>query len=183
MSLKRQIYSLVALIGILMSLLVLESMYLLDQIGDGIEQRERNTEPFEAALVLRYHVAQVQQFATDASAVGDAESPKEAAEHFSLANQQLDAIVLSLPEQADLVATIRANLGKFHATGIRMANTYIQQGQAAGNAVMKEPGSGFDDQGKALAGSFDSLFSQLKKVNAELKQHLTIGNMMRGLQP
>jgi len=173
MSLKRQITWGLVIIAALMSILLAESIVLLHRLGNGIEQRELNSEPYEAALVFRYHVAQVQQFATDASAVGDPESLKEAASHFSLANQQLDAIAKSLPDQANLVATIRANLGKFHDTGIRMANTYIQQGQAAGNEVMKEPDTGFDDQGKALTSSFDNLFSQLEKVNGELKQNLS----------
>lgn len=172
MSMQRQISAILLIIGVLMTLLLAESIYLVDEIGSGIETRERIDEPYEAALIFRYHVAQVQQFATDASAVGDAESLKEAAKHFSLANQQLDVIASTLPEQASLVATIRANLGKFHDTGIRMANTYIQQGQAAGNTVMKEAGSGFDDQGKALTGSFDSLFSHLEKKSADLKHEL-----------
>ena len=172
MSLKRQITATLLIIGVLMSMLLAESIYLMEKIGVGIEQRERIDQPYEAALVFRYHVAQVQQFATDASAVGDAGSLKEAANHFSLANQQLDAIAKALPEQAGLIATIRTNLGKFHDTGIRMANTYIERGQAAGNSVMKEPGSGFDDQGKALASSFDDLFKQLEQASSELRNGL-----------
>ncbi len=172
MSMKRQISVTLLVVGVLMSLLLAESIYLVEEIGAGIEQRERIDEPYEAALVFRYHVSQVQQFATDASAVGDAEPLKEAAAHFGLANQQLDAIAKSLPEQAPQVAAIRANLSRFHDTGIRMANTYIQQGQAAGNSVMKQPGEGFDDQGKALTGSFDDLFLQLEKASSELKNKL-----------
>ncbi len=172
MSLKRQITLVLIIIGALMLVLLAESIFLLNRIGSGIEQRELNDEPYEAALIFRYHVAQVQQFATDASAVGDPESLKESTVHFGLANQQLDAISKSLPDQSSLVATIRTNLDNFHATGIRMANTYIEQGQEAGNTVMKEPNTGFDDQGKALTGSFDNLFSQLEKTNAQLKLQL-----------
>lgn len=161
------------IVGALMLFLLGESIVLLNRISSGIEQRELNDEPYEAALVFKYHVAQVQQFATDASAVGDAESLKEAAEHFKLTNAQLDAIAKSLPQQADQVAMIRADLDKFHATGIRMATTYIEHGQAAGNLVMKEPGSGFDDQGKVLRDSFDALFTRLEATNRDLKRQLT----------
>jgi methyl-accepting chemotaxis protein len=172
MSFKKQIYTLLALLMTVMLILLAESHYLLGKIDDVINARDANDEPYSAAVAFKYHVVQMQQFATDASAVGDPESLKEEADNFESANIQLDKIVKAMPGEAERVAVVRKNLKSFHETGIRMANAYISNGREAGNLIMKEDGSGFDAQSETLQKSFVDLFNNLAEININLKEDL-----------
>jgi methyl-accepting chemotaxis protein len=93
---------------------------------------------------IRYHVVQVQQFFTDASAtreLGDAE--KSAAEHaaaFDTDTAQAAKIARTIGNDAALgiLDQARSAFPAYYATGGRMAHAYVEQGVEAGNLLMKE---------------------------------------------
>jgi methyl-accepting chemotaxis protein len=103
---------------------------------------------------IRYHVVQVQQFLTDASAtreLGDDE--KDAAEHADafatdaaraaqVARAMGDEVALSTVEQ------VRAAFPAYYQTGRAMARVYVSEGVEAGNVLMKQ----FDPQAEAISG-------------------------------
>jgi len=175
MNFKKQVVMVIAGAGLLMLALLGESLYFMSAISGLIKAREAIDEPYEAGLAFRFHVVQIQQFATDASAVGDPESLQEAAAHYRLATAQLDALGALLPEEAQTLAQVRANLDAFHETGKRMAEAYITGGREAGNPIMKAEGDGFDAQSLKLQESFGPLFQRLEKSAEALKAELVAG--------
>lgn len=160
------------LIGSLLAISLLASVYMTEQLSQSITQREANDIPYEAALKFHYHIAQVQQFATDASAIGNIAPLQDAKKHFDLGNMQLDTIEAALPSQQARVSKVRALYREFHAVGIRMANTYINEGRKAGNRLMQAPETGFDARADALLVEFDGMLAQLETVNNQLKSTL-----------
>jgi methyl-accepting chemotaxis protein len=102
---------------------------------------------------IRYHVVQVQQFITDASATGElGDDEKAAAEHAATftrnaARAAIVARTLGDAAAADLVARMQAAFPGYYDTGGRMAHAYVDHGVAAGNVLMKQ----FDLDAEALS--------------------------------
>lgn len=87
---------------------------------------------------LRYHSAQVQQFLTDASLTGDAESIQEAESH----QDAMAALLPTLPE-IDL-SDIKTLLVSQLDVGQKMVQAYASNDKPEGDRLMKKPDSGFD---------------------------------------
>lgn len=170
MSLKQRIALAVVGIGLLLLLLFATSTYLMADLKKAIVEREANDVPTEAILHFRYHVSQVQQFITDASATGERQSLNEAASHLEEGNRQLDAIAAALPAEHEAVALLKQHFRAFYDEGLRMAEAYIRSGREAGNQIMQAPDSGFDARAGALMQTLDPLMQRLETRNAELKQ-------------
>jgi len=113
---------------------------------------------------VRYHVVQIQQFLTDVSATGDADGYKDAEEHYQAVLQNLPAMTSLDPQLGSRVNGMQQALEQFYAVGKRMAKAYIDGGREAGNALMKEKGSGFDDRAETLT-------KQVEALNSEIQQH------------
>ena len=126
----------------------------------GIEAAEREqTSEVEAMRLLkdmRYHVVQIQQFLTDVSATHDDGGYDEAREHLAAATAAAEQLATLRPAFASRAHELAARIEGLHATGTRMAQAYVAGGIAAGNLIMKQPGSGFDDTSAALAAQLDA---------------------------
>ncbi|MGL6071252.1 methyl-accepting chemotaxis protein [Craterilacuibacter sp.] len=118
---------------------------------------------------VRYHVIQVQQFLTDASAVGEAEFA-DARAHRDQAQKLLAQLRKQQPEMASEIDAINTRIPSFYATGEKMAHAYIASGREAGNAIMKAPGNGFDAEAASLAQSLGQLSTKLDQSHATLAQ-------------
>ncbi len=113
----------------------------------------------KAVRDMQLDVVQVQQFLTDASATFDPQSFKDADTYNQDFYKQLATVRGLLRRiapgdetgeaQKSLTALdgIEDQFKSYDATGITMANAYISQGQAAGNALMAK----FDPQSDALS--------------------------------
>jgi methyl-accepting chemotaxis protein len=117
---------------------------------------------------MQFHAVQIQQFLTDVSATSDRGGFEEAAAHFKAANAVLDNMAKDVPEITNDLNDVKVKLNALHETGKQMAETYIAKGQAAGNIVMKLPGSGFDDRSLAFVKAMDSIVIMLDKKSADL---------------
>jgi methyl-accepting chemotaxis protein len=117
------------------------------------EQMEPARELSALAKDIRYHVVQVQQYLTDASATRElAEDEKSAASHaaeFEKDTARAVQVAKATGNNAALgiLEQIREAFPNYYATGGRMARAYIDQGIEAGNAVMKD----FDPQTDAIS--------------------------------
>ena len=169
MELKKRILISIAGITALLVLLFVSSFYLMAKLNSVIMEREANDIPTEAVMDFRYHVAQVQQFYTDAGATGDADSIDEAAKHYAEGVKRLDLIEQNALGEAGAVAQIKQRFADFNEVGKRMAEAYISGGRAAGNPIMKEAGTGFDARAEALVQALTPLADRLEAKNAELK--------------
>ncbi|MDN0076796.1 methyl-accepting chemotaxis protein [Crenobacter sp. SG2303] len=118
----------------------------------------------------RYNVVQIQQFLTDASAIGEgADDYRDAETNRVQAQDNLKKLEQLLPEKAAMLRQISAQVDQLHHIGHDMAEAYIHQGREAGNAIMKRPGSGFDD-------STEAINKQLEQLAVELTQRTATAN-------
>jgi methyl-accepting chemotaxis protein len=118
---------------------------------------------------LRFHIAQIQQFITDVSATGDRDGFKEAETHYQSVQTLLDELTVLQPESKASIVASRDGLKIFYDTGRQMAEVYITNGRESGNAMMKQPETGFDARAKALISNLDNLIIPLQKQEATLK--------------
>ena len=125
----------------------------------------------------RFHVVQIQQFLTDASAVGVADFT-EAGKEKTAALGELSNLEQLLPEKRDDIGQLRAGIDRLYTTGERMVHAYIDQGREAGNALMKGE-NGFDGATEGLTRQLDALAIQLHQASeiSEQAQRDTRGTM------
>lgn len=98
---------------------------------------------------LRYHSAQVQQFLTDASLTGDAESIQEAKSH-------QDAMTALLPTLPDIdLSDIKTLLVFQLDVGQKMVQAYAND-KSEGDRLMKKPDTGFDAVSSRIQTSIDA---------------------------
>ncbi|KJV29897.1 chemotaxis protein [Aquitalea magnusonii] len=135
---------------------------------------------------VRYHVVQIQQFLTDVSATGEADGYKDAEEHYQAVQKTLPTIARLDPQLAGQVSNIQQSIDQFYSVGKRMAKAYVEGGREAGNVLMKEKGSGFDDRAEALTKQVEALNEHIHKADdaayaAMNKTANDLRNMMLGL--
>lgn len=98
---------------------------------------------------LRYHSAQVQQFLTDASLTGDAESIQAAKSH-------QDAMTALLPTLPDIdLSDIKTLLVSQLDVGQKMVQAYAND-KSEGDRLMKKPDTGFDAVSSRIQTSIDA---------------------------
>ena len=98
---------------------------------------------------LRYHSAQVQQFLTDVSLTGDAESIQEAKSH-------QDAMTALLPTLPDIdLSDIKTLLVSQLDVGQKMVQAYAND-KSEGDRLMKKPDTGFDAVSSRIQTSIDA---------------------------
>ncbi len=119
----------------------------------------------------KFSAIQVQQFLTDASATGDAEVIDEAAEWAATFKKTMDELNRLDPKHKAELSEMNRRFDDYHATGLKMAKTYIREGQEAGNVLMED----FDATAIAMAGSVNKLVDKVNEdFSAQVKE--TVGN-------
>ncbi|BEV70962.1 MULTISPECIES: methyl-accepting chemotaxis protein [unclassified Paludibacterium] len=147
--------------ALLLCVLLLGCLWSLSTLDRGISQSLPQANTFADALSMaRYNTVQIQQFLNDASLTGDSDSFKEAQTNLDLLQQALDQARQANPSSADQIAQLKSKANALHDSGVQMANAYLKQGKAAGDAMMKQPGSGFDVR-------IDAMTSQLEALNKQ----------------
>ena len=147
-----------------------------------LQRAETEKQRVENAMLafkdVRYHVVQIQQFLTDASAVGEEDFHEAQAEQKG-AHQEIGKLTKLVPEMQPALGLADGAVDKLYETGERMARAYIRQGREAGNVIMKAPNDGFDAESDALASKLDTFAAELgKKLQmADRAQRQTMGAM------
>lgn len=110
---------------------------------------------------IKFDVVQVQQWLTDISATRALDGlndgidvAAEFADDFQIATDELEAL---RPDLGPELAELRATFAVYHATGIEMANAYIEGGPTSGNRLMGE----FDTAAAAMGDTVDALVTEL----------------------
>ncbi len=117
--------------------------------------------PAHLALAdLRYEVSQIQQFLTDVAATRERDDFAEAAQHYERARKSLDKVAKLDASHTEDAAVLRGALDAMYATGIRMANAYIEGGTDAGTLIMKDPVNGFDWLSAVLIRQTESAYAR-----------------------
>lgn len=136
------------------------------QISDDISVRAF---PFhQGAMELRLNMAQIQQWLQDISATraldGLDDGFSKAEEQYAKAVQQIDQLTAMDVEHAADYQELRTGLEAYYAVGKRMAQAYVDQGPAGGNAMMGE----FDTAAERLMGKVGDLLTRSSQENAEM---------------
>ena len=143
------------------------SVWVSIEIGalDEIDQRSAQlSEARELTQELRYHLAQVQQFYTDASLTQEREPVQEAAANYREALSLLDQLARLAPEYATTVQNLRGPVDELNRVGERMFEAYSSAGKAAGDQVMSE----FDAHSAEVIARFAELQEPLGKDYADV---------------
>nr|WP_068829130.1 methyl-accepting chemotaxis protein [Pseudomonas sp. BMS12] len=113
----------------------------------------------EGAQELRYHLAQIQQFYTDASLTHEREPAEEGAQHHREATQLLGELAQLIPAYASQLDALLPAVDQLNEVGQRMFEAYSGQGQEGGDRVMAD----FDAQAAAAIARFDALQQPLQE--------------------
>jgi len=142
-------------------------------LGAAAEQASQVELAIRTFKDARFHVVQIQQFLTDASAVGEADF-REAMEERDAALADLERLGKQLAEKKDAIESMKQAVKRLYDTGETMARAYIDKGRDAGNAIMKGR-NGFDDSAKALTEQLDKLAGDLRTLadSSNSAQHET----------
>ena len=87
---------------------------------------------------LRYAVAQIQQFATDAALTRSQDSVAEIDKYADQTRGLIKTILAGNPDEADFMQSMETSVGKLVATGKDMVNAYQNQGKAGGEQKMAD---------------------------------------------
>ncbi len=127
------------------------------------DERTDQLRPQDIALSdLRYDVSQIQQYLTDVAATHDADAFADAEKHYKSAQRQLELLGSLNAELIADVTELQPLLDSTYQTGVSMAHAYIDGGNAAGNAIMKDPVNGFDWLSQVLIRRTEGLHARIR---------------------
>ncbi|MCP4963336.1 MAG: methyl-accepting chemotaxis protein [Actinomycetia bacterium] len=165
LTLKTRLICGLSAVALLLGAQVMVTSSMTSNSVEQLEQLEQDqNSSIESALLgnrIKLNVVQVQQWLTDISATRAMDGLNDgidvAAEHaadFQLAVEELQTL---RPELAQDLANLRSVFSTYHATGVRMAHAYIEEGPAGGNLMMAE----FDEAAAAMGETVDILVDEL----------------------
>lgn len=158
MTFKRVLMVFGLVMSVLQAGLLFGSLIALSALDDGISTHLPQANGYADALMqARYNTVQIQQFFTDASLTGDQGSVKDARDNYDQLLQALDRAAAANPDRKDQLDALRGKAEALFRSGVLMTEAYLKSGKAAGDAIMKQPGSGFDASVDAIAERLDAL--------------------------
>ena len=125
--------------------------------------QERLADTMRIMADARFNVVKIQQALTDAAATGENDGFSSAMDDFNAAQDKLDELAITRPDMQGKAAEFKQSLGELHELGVRMANTYINNGRNAGIAILRDPDEGFDVRAAKLTGAMNALLETLNK--------------------
>ncbi len=137
------------------------------RMSDEVDSTEKHQHLMTGAMLelktIQFHIVQIQQFMTDIAATGERDALKEAIDSRDKTLQGLSSIKKNLPDHNLLVGTVEKAVQDLFRTGTNMIDAYLNEGQAAGNEIMKSPGTGFDTASANLTEQVEKLFILIDK--------------------
>ena len=140
-----------------------------DIVAKTIEQ-ESVANTMKIMADTRFGIVNIQQSLTEVAATGDSGGFSQAMDSLTAAQDKLDSLADVRPDLKDKVEELKQGINELHEVGVRMANTYINSGHTAGNAIMQDTNEGFDARATKLAGAIDAMLEMLDNdLNAATK--------------
>ena len=164
LSLRNAFLAVTALIWATLVTLWLLNGFALDRTDRALDEEQRMVKVMLTLKDVRFHVIQIQQFLTDASATGEEDPFEEAKENLQDALKKTDEFATLSPAHRERAAQLRKRIESLHALGVTMARAYIDQGRDAGNAIMKRSGDGLDDASAKLADELDAIVKDVEST-------------------
>lgn len=142
--------------------------YMLGSVQAARLQEEQLEQAGQNLHEARFHIVHIQQVLTDVSVTGNKAGFAEARKHLEAAGAHLSLVTKTNPAFAARVDEIKKNISTMHDTGVRMANTYLEQGREAGNVLM----AGFDTASEKMTGSVQDLVDKINLATGESTAHV-----------
>ena len=160
--LKPILFSFIGIMALLQVIVAVIATFSLQRVLENDEKEHTIIHTLKHNMVeARFHIVQVQQFLTDASATGERDPLQEAAAHYQALQGNLQAIAKFDASLSGEISQITRLTEQFHQVGLRMAEAYITQGRDAGNVLMKAPQDGFDDRASALTQQIEAMAAKV----------------------
>jgi len=175
-SLRSRFYTGLLILACVTLITSLYHLYEIRVIHAKLAEVQRNAVP-SVLLANRMEVeaVQVQQWLTDVSATGDREGYKEAKgayRNFKIGLEEFRKVPGN-EKIADHDTTLK-DFESYYALGNKMADAYLDDGQAAGNRSMRE----FDEQAVAIAGRIAKLraasLDRVGNASSEIENTITV---------
>lgn len=171
----------ISLIITITLLLILQSVYILTQIGNVSDELSIHDEKIIPGMLetlkLREDVIQIQQWLTDISATkampGFDDGFDEAEKYYNDANLIIDELIKNGDKAEKLeFEKLKNNLKEYYDVGIQMANTYINEGTEQGNLFMEK----FDPFAEKLGDNLNDIIvmnkNKLDSGNQDIEKKL-----------
>jgi methyl-accepting chemotaxis protein len=157
---------------------IIITVWSLKQIAKNEHISEKSNATIIASEKLQYHIAQIEQFITDASLTSEKDGFEKAKENALEANNQLNFIASNNPNLAIDTDKLHTDIQQLITAGKTMVETYIDKGQQAGNELMKQADTGFDARTEKMLNDARSLASEIKKIDSNIvnrnAQHINL---------
>ncbi len=170
-----------ALLGMVILVCLLASgvmYYLVQDISHEVEHHANETSPLMlTSKDLQLDIVQIQQWITDISATraksGYDDGLDEAERYYASAKSRIASLKNS-GIQVSMLDELEGKLDAFYATGLQMANAYINQGTDAGNVYMGQFDPYVSDLKTALDGYLQEISVVYETGNAKIGSELTL---------
>lgn len=126
--------------GLLVLFLILDAQvsFRTRQLGQSRDRAEQAVALSRDLETLRYAVAQIQQFATDAALTRSQDSAAQLNSYADRAQGLIKEILASNPDEADFLQNMQKAVGQLAGAGKGMVDAYQNQGKAAGEQNMAD---------------------------------------------
>ncbi|MBS1964073.1 MAG: hypothetical protein JST04_17805 [Bdellovibrionales bacterium] len=177
MKLNTVIFSAAIVLFGLSGIVSIETMISLRSVRSGYQLLEVENGIEIALQSAKYHIVQIQQFLTDASLTKEKDSIREAKENLDALDADIAKLVLLRPEKREVYQKVSSQAHEMSEVGLEMTTAYWKSGQAAGDAIMKRPGTGLDATSERLGKTLDEI-----AAGADKRQSDTFSNLGRILE-
>ncbi len=128
------------------------------------DEQQRLVAAMATLKEARFNTVQIQQLLTEVSATGKDDGYADAKRNLDMALQQLDTFKRLAPDHAGFAEEAQRTITALHTVGVKMAQTYVTQGRAAGNVIMKDPNGGLDSLSERVSTAFGNTIDDLQKT-------------------
>ncbi|CAK0764771.1 hemerythrin [Gammaproteobacteria bacterium] len=124
---------------------------------------------------IRYHTVQVQQFLTDASLTHELDGISEARHHADDAQTLFRQLAEIEPSERMRFQATANDLKEMLQVGEEMVDAYLKHGIEAGNILMKQPTTGFDDRSLHVQGEVERLVQEMEESLKQRGNDVSVG--------
>ncbi len=178
-SIRKVLITISTIVILLSGINIVVNYSLIDNIKTALKDKEEEVLPHAFSfLYLKLDVIQVQQWLTDISATkakeGFDDGFIEAKKYYEDGNKILDHLIsehkkYNEPQMVKELEDFKLNFNNYYSLGIKMANSYINEGTTAGNQMMLQ----LDPFAAKLSNALEIWIKEHKDENNSLGEEIT----------
>ena len=152
------------------------AIFIFQGVGDVFDDFKATTNPNTLyALEMRTAVFEVQQWITDVSATKDKAGFEDAKQWYDVYHENSKNLMKNFEKHSEtenikLLQETDKSFEELYQLGIKMANTYIDEGTEAGNVIMEEFDTSSNNLGEHIGKLKDNQLLEMKNSFAEINK-------------